>query len=69
MSNEKQKEWDEADPAVKKALTSYLNRYSEEMKFNVTVDGLCHVINDLSEKLDALRNDFEELSNKFSKIE
>jgi len=61
ISKEKQKEWDDVSPQVKRMVTYQLNKYAEEMKFNVAIDVLCHTINDLSEKIHILEKKIEDL--------
>jgi hypothetical protein len=53
-SRQKEKEWEDLEPVVKNQAMQHLKEYANEMSLKVSVEMLCHVINDLHERINKL---------------
>lgn len=61
---EKRKEWEEMDPQVKEFCKKNVHRCCQEATMKVSIELLCHLYNDLSERVDKLEkkdNDEEKI--------
>lgn len=54
MDKDKEKEWEDLNPSVKKSYISNLKETCDKMENKVAIEFLCHVINDLSKRIDRL---------------
>ena len=54
LDEDKQKEWDDMEPSIKRAVLSNLQGYTSKMTTNIAIETLAHAINELSLRIDAL---------------
>jgi len=56
FADEKQKEWEDLNPEIKKSISSRLHETTKILSLERSIELLCHVINDLNERIDKLEN-------------
>lgn len=54
--SQKEKEWNELDPAVKEHILSNLRDHARSLHLPQAIDMLCHIINDLSARIKKLED-------------
>jgi hypothetical protein len=57
----KEKEWENADPRVKKTVKYQLKKFADQMETKSTVEMLVCVLNDLIEAVDAQQKEIDSL--------
>jgi len=57
LNEEKEKEWEELDDSTKKFCLDHLKETCSKMQNKLAIELLCHVINDLSERIKKLEED------------
>jgi len=54
MNEEKEKEWEELDPSIKKTCLAHLKETCSMMEHKAAIQLLCHVINEMGERIKRL---------------
>lgn len=54
MDKDKEKEWEDMDPSVKKHVLAHLESTCSMMENKISIQLLCHVINDLEKRIQEL---------------
>ena len=69
LDEDKQKEWDDMEPSLKRAVMSNLQGYTSKMSTNIAIETLAHAINELSIRIDKLSYTVGVLMGKIEKEE